>query len=629
MEREFLGKVEDNAAVRVWSEKVQQEKGDSLMEGYVSELWDFTRISVTQNNLQELKEIWDQWNDEIRQLFYSNYGDLPYLLDVKVDKHLFRALVQCWNPAYSCFTFGKVDLVPTIEEYTTLLRCPGIQVDRAYSRAAYVPTFLKKLMSITGMSEQWVAARIKQKRDNKCMPWKNLRDLILAHLDVRKRVDIFALSIYGLVIFPKALGHVDEAVSDLFDRLDKRVTPVPAILAETFRSLNACRRAGEGRFVGCAQLLLVWFHSHFWKVEKISYQVFCENYSPLKELVATPRRDDITEEKWIMILQNLQEEDVEWRAPWMIPNEILYRCGEFDWVPLLGIWGAIGYAPLLVSRQYRSRQFIPATQGLAQCEFSFKEDNYKKKVREISNAWNQIHRMKILAVNPMKTPEYSLWWEKRINDNIPVSSQEDVQPIEEHLQVVPSELEIIKQDFERRSSELGKKIEQLEEEKMRLGLDVDIHKLEAEKLRKGKNKAEEDLDSLKTDYKKLRLSMRTAGLGKTSEQWRQEIKKEKTKADQWEKKFQDALVRESTLEKNLSERQNEEARLKAQVAELEKSLHLYRSRNSVIELRMSLNKIEELKGKIGELEDALHNSELRMELLERRNEQYQEQFHHA
>ncbi|MBA0633846.1 hypothetical protein Godav_025189, partial [Gossypium davidsonii] len=152
--------------------------------------------------------------------------------------------------------------------------------------------------------------------------------LILAHPDVRKSVNIFALSIYGLVVFPKALRHVDEAIADLFDRLDKRVTPVPAILAKTFRSINACRRASEGRFIGCAQLLLVWFHSHFWKVEKVSYHVFSENYSPLKELVATPRRDDITEEKWMMILQNLQEEDVEWRAPWMIPNEILYRCGE-------------------------------------------------------------------------------------------------------------------------------------------------------------------------------------------------------------------------------------------------------------------------------------------------------------
>ncbi|MBA0755821.1 hypothetical protein Gogos_020019 [Gossypium gossypioides] len=118
-------------------------------------------------------------------------------------------------------------------------------------------------------------------------------------------VDVFALSIYGLIIFPKALGHVNETVKDSFDLLDRRVTPVPAILAETFRFLNACRRTGEGRFIGCAQLLLAWFHSHFWKVDKVSYRVFSENYSPLKELAATPRRDDITEERWMAILQNL------------------------------------------------------------------------------------------------------------------------------------------------------------------------------------------------------------------------------------------------------------------------------------------------------------------------------------
>ncbi|MBA0731579.1 hypothetical protein Golax_020296, partial [Gossypium laxum] len=60
MEKGFLDKVEDNAAVQTWSEMTQRGKGDSLGEGYVSELWDFTHISVTQNNLQELKEIWDQ-----------------------------------------------------------------------------------------------------------------------------------------------------------------------------------------------------------------------------------------------------------------------------------------------------------------------------------------------------------------------------------------------------------------------------------------------------------------------------------------------------------------------------------------------------------------------------------------
>ncbi|MFQ6654890.1 hypothetical protein Gotur_025678 [Gossypium turneri] len=109
-------------------------------------------------------------------------------------------------------------------------------------------------MNITRMSEQWVAARIKQKGDSKCIPWKNLKDVILAHPDTKKKVDVFSLSIYGLVVFPKALGHVDE------------------------------------------------FHSHFWKFNKVSYQVFSKNYSPLKEIVATPRRDDILEEKWVAIL---------------------------------------------------------------------------------------------------------------------------------------------------------------------------------------------------------------------------------------------------------------------------------------------------------------------------------------
>ncbi|MBA0783297.1 hypothetical protein Gotri_001030 [Gossypium trilobum] len=53
----------------------------------------------------------------------------------------------------SSFTFRKVDLVPTVEEYITLLCCPKIQADKAYFRAANIPTFLKWLMSITGMSE--------------------------------------------------------------------------------------------------------------------------------------------------------------------------------------------------------------------------------------------------------------------------------------------------------------------------------------------------------------------------------------------------------------------------------------------------------------------------------------------
>ncbi|MBA0754326.1 hypothetical protein Gogos_021664 [Gossypium gossypioides] len=34
MENRFLDKVKDNVTVRIWSEKTQQEKGNSLTEGF-------------------------------------------------------------------------------------------------------------------------------------------------------------------------------------------------------------------------------------------------------------------------------------------------------------------------------------------------------------------------------------------------------------------------------------------------------------------------------------------------------------------------------------------------------------------------------------------------------------------
>ncbi|MFQ6660618.1 hypothetical protein Gotur_029065 [Gossypium turneri] len=223
------------------------------------------------------------------------------------------------------------------------------------------------------------------------------------------------------------------------------------------------------------------------------------------------------------------------------------------------------------------------------------------------NAWSQICRMKGLAVGPMTTPEYGEWWAKRINGNVPGPGSENSQSIEEYLRVVPTELEIIKQDFERRSAELEKKIVQMEEEKMNLRLDVDVQKLEADKLRKRKNKAEEELDSLKTDYKKLRLSMRTAGLGKTSEQWRKEIREERNRSDRWERKFQEIRARNEALEKSLLESQKEKEELKDRVVELEGSLRQHKSRNFVVELRASLSKIEEMKSTIERLEAALRN----------------------
>ncbi|KAG8498387.1 hypothetical protein CXB51_006637 [Gossypium anomalum] len=615
MENGLLDRVEGNANVHRWSEQTQLEKGDSIAAGYMSELSGYTRISVTQNNLQELKEIWDQWGNETKQLFYGNYGDLPYLLDVQIDEHLFRALAQFWNPAYSCFTFGEVDLVPTVEEYTALLRCPRFQVDRIYSRAVNVPTFWKKLMAITGMTEQWITARIKEKGECKCISWDALKGLILTHPDEAKRVDVFALSLYGLMVFLRALGYVDEATTDLFHRLSKRVTSVPAILAETFRSLGTCRKAGAGRFVGCAQLLLAWFYSHFRLINKVVCRVFFEDYSPLKDIIASTRRVDVPEENWIALLQNLQSKDVEWRAPWMIPGEILYHCGSFDWAPLLGIWGAIGYASLLVLRQFGLRQFVPATHGLTQSEFAYRGASYKKRVGEISSAWNKTCRLKGVTIGPATTPGYVEWRGRRINDNIPEPNVEGARPIEEYLQVMPSELEIMKEEFERKNLELEKRIAKLEEEKMYLSLDIDVQKMEVEKERKEKRKIEEDRDDLKEHYKKAQVSLRRAKVGGSSDQLQKEVQEGKARAEYWEKKFQEMQSRNLALKE-------ENKGLKSKITELGRSLRWHRNHDSTV-------KLKELKRKVEDLETVLQEGKLRIEQLETQGDYLKGELHQS
>ncbi|XP_040930031.1 tropomyosin-1-like [Gossypium hirsutum] len=121
--------------------------------------------------------------------------------------------------------------------------------------------------------------------------------------------------------------------------------------------------------------------------------------------------------------------------------------------------------------------------------------------------------------------------------------------------------------------------------------------------------------------------MRTAGLGKTFEQWHHEIQEEKTNADRWEKKFREAQARNEDLKKCLSESRNGRGELKARVAELEKSLHQYRNCNTAMELRASLSKIEEMKRRIEELEASLQNYEI--QFFEANEDRWKEQLHHA
>ncbi|MBA0795779.1 hypothetical protein Gohar_006614 [Gossypium harknessii] len=70
----------------------------------------------------------------------------------------------------------------TIEEYASLLCIDNVQLNKIYVKEPKLMTFMKKLMKLTGMT-----------------------DLVQNHPNILKRVDLFALAIYVLVVFPKVL----------------------------------------------------------------------------------------------------------------------------------------------------------------------------------------------------------------------------------------------------------------------------------------------------------------------------------------------------------------------------------------------------------------------------------------
>ncbi|MFQ6622272.1 hypothetical protein Gotur_002321 [Gossypium turneri] len=87
-------------------------------------------------------------------------------------------------------------------------------------------------------------------------------------------------------------------------------------------------------------------------------------------------------------------------------------------------------------------------------------------------------------------------------------------------------------------------------------------------------------------------------------------------------------MQNKSLERSFSESQNERDELKARVARLEKTVHKYQNRNSLVELQASLSRIEQMKRTIEGLEMTLQNCEAKIEYLETNEDHQNKQLHY-
>ena len=154
--------------------------------------------------------------------------------------------------------FNQEDLTPTVEEYIALLKISPPNPDKVFWKKAKKVPFRKKLAQMINVDASVLVSVTRLKGKNECVQCDFLERYMIENNDDDRVIDIFGLVVYGILIFPQSPGYVDAAVVDLIEQINNQ-----AIVVETIRSLNFCRRKGEGDFIGCAQLLYIWIRSHF------------------------------------------------------------------------------------------------------------------------------------------------------------------------------------------------------------------------------------------------------------------------------------------------------------------------------------------------------------------------------
>ena len=78
----------------------------------------------------------------------------------------------------------------------------------------------KKFSQLMKVEEAIVEQNIRKKGKSECFAWDFFKRYIAKNDGEDRVVDVFALAIYGLVIFSKVPGHVEVAVIDVIEQIE-------------------------------------------------------------------------------------------------------------------------------------------------------------------------------------------------------------------------------------------------------------------------------------------------------------------------------------------------------------------------------------------------------------------------
>ncbi|KAH1228517.1 hypothetical protein GmHk_10G028495 [Glycine max] len=454
----------------------------------------FYQVKVKSPDTTSIKELGRLMEPLQMQAFRKTYEKILELTIAEVSIEAIASLTQYYDQPLRCFTFGDFQLVPTIEEFEEILGCP-LGGRKPYLSSGCLPS-LSRIATVVKDSARGLD-RIKQTRNGIAgLPQKYLEDKARGMANQGDWVpfmDVLALLIFGVVLFPNVDGLVDLAAIDAFLAYHhSKESPVVAVLADLFDTFERRCEKSSARIICCLPALCVWLVSHL-------FQQDTRHPCPLlsHRSCTEKRRMD-----WDQLLAGIGGRTISWFPRWKEGKEgVLFSCGRYPNIPLVGTRGCINYNPTLAIRQlgYPMRG-APTKESMSPFLVRDLGAQNSKTIQRIHKAWETPLRkdQELRGIRNGIIGGYHEWLKVRIRGldwlaKLKVVSEENFEAPEEdeEVQALKSELgkaKLAKEKFKLAATHVRKECAGLREENAITARALEQETKRARKEEYGRNK---------------------------------------------------------------------------------------------------------------------------------------------
>ncbi|KAH1238867.1 hypothetical protein GmHk_08G023449 [Glycine max] len=304
----------------------------------------FYEVKIKGLDITCIKELGRLMGPLQMQAFRKAYGNILDLTIAEISTEAVISLTQYYDQPLRCFTFGDFQLVPIVEEFEEILGCP-LGGRKPYLFSGFLPCLSKIVVVVRDSARE--LDRVKQTRNGIVgLPRKYLEGKARDMANQEEWVpfmDVLALLIFGVVLFPNMDGLVDLAAIDAFLAYHhSKESPVVAVLANLFDTFDQRCEKSSTRIICCLPALCVWLVSHL-------FQQDIRHPCPLRSHRSCVKKRRVD---WDQHLAGIGGRTINWFPRWKKGKEgVIFSCGDYPNIPLIGTRGCINYNLALAIRQ--------------------------------------------------------------------------------------------------------------------------------------------------------------------------------------------------------------------------------------------------------------------------------------